>query len=142
MHGYIQDDGSLIPGVDASGWFHTKDSGTLQNGWLHITGRVDNMFISGGENIHPEEIERALMGLDGVHAAIVVAIPSTTWGQRPVAFVRSTHSAAALKQGLRAVLAGFQVPDHIHPWPEDAPGWDGKPPRRWFTDRARSLSMG
>ena len=69
LAGYLTAEG-LSRGVDAAGWYHTGDAGTLEDGWLIPTGRMDQMFISGGENIHPETIERALGGL--VEAAAVV----------------------------------------------------------------------
>lgn len=139
MAGYLQDDGRLLPGTDADGWYHTGDVGTLEDGWLRVTGRKDLMFISGGENIYPEEIERALMGLSGVSAAVVVSVPDETWGARPVAFVQADRPEPALRAALRGVLANFQVPDRIFGWPADAPGWAGKPPRRWFAARAAAL---
>ena len=139
MAGYLRDDGTLDPGVDGEGWYHTGDVGTLEDGWLRVTGRKDLMFISGGENIYPEEIERVLMGIDGVLAAVVVAVPDPTWGRRPVAFVLGQFEEAALRAALRDRLAGFQVPDRVFAWPGDAPGWSGKPPRRWFMARAAEL---
>ena len=142
--GYLQDDGTLDPCRDAEGWFGTRDAGVLEpGGWLRVLGRRDQMFISGGENIHPEEIERALLASPGVAAAAVVPVPHPTWGARPAAFVRALPGipldAAGLQAALRARLEGFKVPDHIFPWPDDAPGWDGKPPRAWLTHRAREL---
>ncbi|MFZ9915138.1 MAG: AMP-binding protein, partial [Phycisphaerales bacterium] len=66
----------------------TRDAGFLDAaGRLHVVGRLDAMFISGGKNIHPEEIERALGSLACVRSACVVAVPHDKWGMRPVAFV-------------------------------------------------------
>ena len=140
MAGYLQDDGTLDPGVDQDGWYHTRDIGTLDAVGLRVTGRKDLMFISGGENIYPEEIERVLMGIPGVQAAVVVAVPDPTWGARPIAFVLGGGDEGSLKAAARQSLAGFQVPDRILPWPEDAPGWRGKPPRRWFAECALGIT--
>lgn len=139
MCGYRTDDGALNVGLDDAGWFHTGDVGVIENGWLRVTGRKDHMFISGGENIHPEEIERAMMNITGVHAAVVVSVPNAKWGARPVAFAKTTHTEDDLLMALRDHLAHFQVPDRVHPWPDDAPGWAGKPPRQWFSQRAAAL---
>ncbi|MEL6341744.1 MAG: o-succinylbenzoate--CoA ligase [Myxococcota bacterium] len=142
MAGYLQDDGRLEPGTDAEGWYHTGDIGTLdEDGFLTVVGRRDLMFISGGENIFPEEIERALMAVPGVEAAVVVAVPDETWGARPVAFIRSPSpiDPTMFHVELSGRLARFKVPDRFLAWPDDAPGWSGKPPRRWFTERARAL---
>ncbi|MFT4974137.1 MAG: O-succinylbenzoic acid--CoA ligase [Myxococcota bacterium] len=140
MAGYLLPGGVLDRGCDEEGWYHTGDIGILEDGgWLRVTGRKDLMFISGGENIYPEEIERALMGLDGVSAAVVVSVGDEKWGARPVAFVQGTFEEGVLRAALRERLAGFMVPDRIFAWPDDAPGWSGKPPRRWFTGCARAL---
>ena len=57
-------------------------------GYLTVIGRRDNRFFSGGETIHPEEIERTLTDHDGVEQAVVVPIPDEEFGQRCVAFVQ------------------------------------------------------
>ena len=59
-----------------------------KKGCLAVTGRRDNMFISGGENIHPEEIEKALLSIKGIVEAIVVPKEDTELGHRPIAFVK------------------------------------------------------
>ena len=81
---------------NADGWFGTNDRGTLINGLLYPSGRVDQMFISGGENIHPEEIEAVLHDL-GIFS-IVVPIPDDRYGERPVAFVLTDMSDVVLQQ--------------------------------------------
>ena len=75
--------------LDEEGWFHTRDLGELdESGYLRIGGRLDNLFISGGENVQPEEIEEALCRLNGVEEAVVVPVSDEEFGARPVAFVR------------------------------------------------------
>ena len=59
-----------------------------KEGYLTVTGRRDNMFISGGENIHPEEIEKALLSIKGIAEAIVVPKEDKEFGQRPIAFIK------------------------------------------------------
>jgi O-succinylbenzoic acid--CoA ligase len=120
--------------LDDAGWFHTGDRGRIDDqDCLTVAGRVDHMFISGGENIHPEEIERALLDLDGVLRAIVVPVSDEEFGQRPVAFVdaleiRSSEWSARLAEQ----LPRFKVPDRFFAWPKrgNAPGI--KPGRRHF----------
>lgn len=75
-------------GDDAVGaWFQTGDLGFLdQQSRLHITGRRDSMFTVGGENLHPERVERELGAVDGATAIIVVPVPDAEYGHRPVAF--------------------------------------------------------
>ena len=69
--GYLLPDGIESPPLEPGGWFRTGDCGHLDdNGILTVTGRADGMFISGGENIHPQEIEEVL----GAHPAVAVAV--------------------------------------------------------------------
>ena len=68
--------------LDEEGWFHTRDLGELdESGYLRIGGRLDNLFISGGENVQPEEIEEALCRLNGVEEAVVVPVSDEEWGK-------------------------------------------------------------
>ncbi len=103
-------------------WFSTGDMGQLNKaGCLTVTGRRDNMFISGGENIHPEEIERELLSIKGITQAIVVPKEDKEFGQRPVAFIRWASKPLAeedLIRCLQAVLPRFKVPVAFFPWPQ------------------------
>src|SRR3712207_445663 len=109
--GYVEGDPVRRP-LDADGWFHTGDLGALdENGYLGVRGRRDNLFVSGGENIQPEEIEEALSGLDGVQDAVVVPVPDLEFGAHPVAFVRAAEGAAdqeILMRALEKVLPRFK----------------------------------
>jgi 2-furoate---CoA ligase len=70
------------------GWYHTGDVGRIDaDGDLWVVGRVDDMIISGGENIHPVEVEEALAGAPGVREVAVIGTPDERWGQRVVACV-------------------------------------------------------
>jgi 2-furoate---CoA ligase len=80
------------PDADAkalrAGWYFTGDMGFVDaDGELYVTGRVDDMIISGGENIHPVEVEEALARHPAVRDVAVVGEPDERWGQRVVAFV-------------------------------------------------------
>ena len=121
---------------DASGWFGTNDRGKLIDGRLYPEGRVDQMFISGGENIHPEEIE-AVLHDQGIFS-IVVPIPDERYGQRPVAFVLTELSDDVRKQihtALTSQLPKFKHPDAIFSWPENVDTY--KPSRRTLQTIAR-----
>lgn len=139
--GYLRD-GEVERPLDGEGWFHTRDLGYLDGrGYLYVTGRKDNRFVSGGENIQPEEVEDALCRMEGVEQAVVVPVPDEEFGERPVAFVRCTGggvSAQELSRALREILPGFMVPDAFYPWPEDAPG-GMKVDRDFFRRRARAM---
>ncbi|ENM5734576.1 o-succinylbenzoate--CoA ligase [Vibrio mimicus] len=81
--------GQLVPLTNEQGWFDSKDLGRWQGNNLLIDGRADNLFISGGENIHCEEIEAVLNQHPQVHVAIVVPVQDSEYGARPVAIIRS-----------------------------------------------------
>ena len=134
--GYWQD-GQIENRCDADGWYATGDRGLIDaDGYLVVLGRRDNMFISGGENIQPEEIEQALMQLDNVLEALVVAVDDDQYGQRPVAFVRMVDgqlpSFDSISKGLRLTLPGHKIPDRIYPWPREATEGVAKPSRAFF----------
>lgn len=125
-------EGGLEQPFDADGWFATGDLGALDTrGRLHVTGRKDRLFISGGENIQPEEIEAALGQLDGVAGAFVVPVPDREFGARPAAFVRTAGEGfdeAALREGLARRIARFKIPVAFYPWPDEL-GGEMKPDR-------------
>ncbi|AOW82136.1 o-succinylbenzoate--CoA ligase [Vibrio mimicus] len=81
--------GQLVPLTNEQGWFDSKDLGRWHGNNLLIDGRADNLFISGGENIHCEEIEAVLNQHPQVHVAIVVPVQDSEYGARPVAIIRS-----------------------------------------------------
>jgi o-succinylbenzoate---CoA ligase len=125
--GYLQNYKIVRP-VNKAGWFATGDIGRLDDeGYLYIIGRKDNMFISGGENIHPEEIERALLRLEGVEEAIVVPFEDKEFGQRPAAFIKPKTGMILRKIDLtclRSMLPNYKIPMRIFDWPtqENSPG--------------------
>lgn len=141
--GYIDTDG-LHPLADADGWFATGDLGGLDaDGTLHVAGRRDRRFVSGGENVHPEAVEQALAGLPGVAQAAVVAVPDAVYGHRSVAFLRRDDGApcdgdaalARLRAALDAqgILPRFMHPARVLDWPQEPGGAAMKPDRRLLT---------
>lgn len=99
----------------------TRDAGFLDAaGRLYVVGRLDAMFISGGKNIHPETIERALCELPSVRAACVVGVPSAKWGMRPVAFVDlRTQTGRLIREMLSERLERHLVPDAVYALPPE-----------------------
>ncbi len=95
-----------------SDWFGTKDLGSFINGKLEILGRKDWMFISGGENIQPEEIERELSGMEQVLEAVVLPIDDPEFGKRPVAVVRAgtPFTLQQMETYLREKLPKYKIP--------------------------------
>ncbi len=112
--------GNITPLVDESGWFDSKDLGEWQGNELMIIGRADNQFISGGENIHCEEIEAALNQIDGVAQSIVVPVEDAEFGFRPVAVVQtgSLMSKQGYEYYLQARLEKFKWPVAYYQLPQ------------------------
>jgi acyl-CoA synthetase (AMP-forming)/AMP-acid ligase II len=102
--------------IDADGWLHTGDLGTMdERGYLRVTGRLKDMIIRGGENIYPREIEAALARHPGVAAAAVVGVPDPGWGEQVAAVITpaaSPPTADELHTHLRALLAPHKTPRH------------------------------
>ena len=104
-------------------WFPTGDIGQLdKEGCLSVTGRRDNMFISAGENIHPEEIEKALLSIKGIVEAIVVPKEDKEFGQRPIVFIKFAGEPLVedyIVRCLQADLPRFKIPIAFFPWPQN-----------------------
>jgi len=119
--------------VTADSYLDTED-GTFDGGWVstgdiarrdaerdyYIVGRTDNMFVSGGENVYPEEIEDVLERHDAVESAGVLPVPHDRWGKVPKALVVGAVSEDELEAHSRANLADFQVP-HQYEFVDELP---------------------
>ena len=97
------------------GWFRTGDLVRMDaDGYVHVAGRRKEMFISGGENVYPAEVENALMGHPGIRECAVVPVPDARWGEVGLAFVVGDDlDGEALRPWLRERLAGYKIPKHI-----------------------------
>jgi O-succinylbenzoic acid--CoA ligase len=134
--GYVEGEKVVQP-FDADGWYSTGDLGSIDaDGYLTVQGRRDNQFISGGENIQPENIERVLLAVPGVVEAVVVPVPSAEYGARSVAFVRMASGdapdAAMLGDAVMQVRPRYEAPVAFYPWPLDASGEGIKISRKEF----------
>ncbi|NLF58948.1 MAG: AMP-binding protein, partial [Candidatus Hydrogenedens sp.] len=114
--------GALDPSRTPNGAFLTNDTGRMDpQARLTVTGRTDTMFISGGENIHPEEIEAALLRLPEILAALVVPVAHPEFGAVPAAFLQTAEGVlpelAALREELARMLPRHALPRHLLPWP-------------------------
>jgi O-succinylbenzoic acid--CoA ligase len=123
FEGFIRSRRIYLP-VDKNGWYHTGDLGRLDlRGNLVVRGRRDNMFICGGENIYPEEIEQHLKNIRQVQDALVVPVADTEFGQRPAAFIKFKKGkkigAENLKTSLAAKIARYKIPISYFSWPQN-----------------------
>jgi len=129
------------------GWYFTGDLGYVDDeGELFLCGRIDDMIISGGENIHPEEVEDILAECDLVARAAVVGLPDERWGQKVVGFIEPADPAAtadALDAHCRAsALARFKRP-RAYVFVERIPrSASGKLLRRFLRDGAYEVLPG
>lgn len=124
--GYIHATDIISP-VDADGWYHTGDAGSLCESRVIVTGRLDRMFISGGENIFPETIEKALLSINQISAARVEPRDDDRFGRVAKAYIRWIEGAVFceqdIKEALKTRLLPFQIPKEIivddkYPFPE------------------------
>jgi len=130
--------------VDSQGWFHTGDLARVdEDGYYFIVGRKKDMFISGGENVYPLEVEQALQAHPGVQAAAVIGFPDPTWGEAGRAYVVLRPGAAATEEALlahlRERLARFKIPRLIRFIPELPLSAAGKVLKGELHERERAL---
>jgi fatty-acyl-CoA synthase len=137
--GYLDDPGATAIAL-ADGWLHTGDVlRATPRGWF-VCGRKKEMFISGGENVYPAEVEIAICEHPEVAEAAVVAIPDDKWGEVGVAFVvprEASLSPDALRTFVRERLAGYKVPKVIRVEPELPRTPLGKIDKKALAERAR-----
>ena len=116
--GYWRDPARTAEVVDADGWLHTGDLALRDaDDAYRICGRRKEMYISGGENVFPGEVEAALADCAGVQEAVVVGVPDAKWGEVGCAFVvaRAGHALGEreLVAAARLRLAGYKVPRRV-----------------------------
>ncbi len=118
MRGYHHAPEATAHAIDADGWYHTGDLGSMDaDGYVRIEGRVKDMIIRGGENIYPREIEDALDSHPAIAEAAVVGIPDEKWGEVVAAYVRlapgqAEPSTDELRAHCRDRLAPYKTPLH------------------------------
>jgi len=118
MRGYYNQPEETARVVDADGWLHSGDIGTLDaDGYLAITGRLKDMIIRGGENVYPREVEEFLLHLDGVLDVQVVGVASRKYGEEVGAFVRLKEGATLTPEDVRDACRGrishYKIPKFV-----------------------------
>ncbi len=104
--------------IDEDGWLHTGDLGSIDDeGYLHLTGRLKELIIRGGENIMPGEIEAAISEMDNIANVKVIGVPSDFFGEEVIACIRTKEGASfdeeETRQRLLKKLAKFKIPSHF-----------------------------
>jgi fatty-acyl-CoA synthase len=116
--GYYKNQDATREAVDSKGYFHTGDLARYDSeGYFFIVGRKKDMFISGGENVYPPEIEKALYEHPAVLMCAVIGMPDDHWGEVGVAcVVRKPVTSVEeedLLQFLKTRLAAYKVPKRV-----------------------------
>lgn len=118
MLGYLDDPEATAAAIDADGWLHTGDIGVLDaNGNLRITDRLKDMYICGGFNVYPAEIEQVLARMDGVADAAVIGVPDERLGEVGRAYLVTRPGADLDEESViaytREYLANFKAPRSV-----------------------------
>lgn len=118
MQGYWDDDEKTNEAVDADGWMHTGDLGTLdEEGWLRITGRVKDMLIRGGENVYPREVEEFLYRHPKIQEVQVFGIPDSVLGEDVAAWIQLREGEQCTLEEIREFCQGeiahYKIPRHV-----------------------------
>jgi len=116
--GYFGDPEATAGLLDEEGWFHTGDLARHDEEWyFYIVDRKKDMFISGGENVYPVEIEKALYEHPAVHMCAVVSTPDPKWGEVGLACVVLKPGATTTEEELIAFLqerlARYKIPKRV-----------------------------
>jgi o-succinylbenzoate---CoA ligase len=131
--GYRRDPGATADAF-VDGWFRTRDAGVLADGRLTVTGRLDDVLITGGVNVPPAPVEAALRAHPDVADAVVFGRPDDEWGERVVAAVvpapGTTPTLAALRAWVTERLGVPSAPRELRLIEEIPTLHTGKPDRR------------
>ncbi len=118
MLGYLDDPEATAAAIDADGWLHSGDIGAVDEaGNLRITDRLKDMYICGGFNVYPAEVEQVLARMDGVADAAVIGVPDQRLGEVGRAFVVTRPGSELDEESViaytREHLANFKVPRSV-----------------------------
>ncbi|MEH3033527.1 MAG: AMP-binding protein [Aeromicrobium erythreum] len=139
------------PAADAAafrdGWFRTGDLGVVdEHGYVYVTGRSSDMFISGGSNVHPRDIEEKILAHGAVDEVAVLGVPDEKWGEVGVAVcvLREglTLDAAELRAWLGQRMARYKLPHHVLFWDALPKSGYGKVVKRTIRDTLREQAWG
>ncbi|MFI6870542.1 FadD3 family acyl-CoA ligase [Nocardia sp. NPDC050406] len=118
MRGYLNDPKATAETIDADGWLHTGDVAVIdERGYMKVTDRLKDMYISGGFNVYPAEVEQAMARLDGVAETAVIGVPDERMGEVGKVYVVRKPGAELTTEDVLAhaktLLANFKVPRYV-----------------------------
>lgn len=115
--GYFRNPEETAANLTPDGFLKTGDVVRRdEEGYLYVVDRKKNMYISGGENVYPAEVERALYNAPGVRAAVVVSVPDGKWGEAGKAFIVPAEAPPTVEQLIsycKTTLAGYKIPKYF-----------------------------
>ena len=141
MLGYLDDPAATKEAIDDGGWLHTGDIGRLDaDGYLTITDRLKDMYICGGFNVYPAEVEQVLARLDEVAESVVIGIPDARLGEVGKAFIVTKPGMQLAESDVlahcRERLANFKVPRQVEFRSELPRNPSGKPLKRLLREES------
>ncbi|WP_083929784.1 AMP-binding protein [Catelliglobosispora koreensis] len=142
MLGYLDDPAETAKAIDTQGWLHTGDVGKLDDGgYLTITDRLKDMYICGGFNVYPAEVEQVIARLEGVAENVVIGIADHRLGEVGKAFVVPRPGFSLTEQEViehcRASLANYKLPRQVE-FRADLPrNTTGKPLKRLLREETK-----
>lgn len=118
MKGYYKDPDATAKAIDKEGWFHTGDLGMkLENGYFKFVGRLKEIYITGGFNVYPAEVESFLFSHPKIKQAYVIGVPDRIMGDVGMAFVELKEGISCTKVEIleycRGKIANFKIPKYI-----------------------------
>ena len=118
MKGYYKMPEATFQVIDKNGYLHSGDLGFKdEKGNFHITGRIKDMIIRGGENIYPREVEEYLRGIEAIKDVQVVGIPSAKYGEEVAAFIILKDGALLTEEEVldfcRGRISRYKIPTHL-----------------------------
>jgi fatty-acyl-CoA synthase len=129
------------------GWFRTGDLGHMdEEGFVYITGRASDMYISGGSNIYPREIEEKILTHPGIGEVAVLGVPDPVWGEVGVAVCVAREGSTPLSEAEMAAFLGPKVPRYKMPkrfffWEALPKSGYGKIPKRMVRDELEARGL-
>ncbi|WP_066016620.1 FadD3 family acyl-CoA ligase [Endozoicomonas atrinae] len=118
MQGYFENPEATAEAIDANGWLHTGDIGVMdEQGYLKITDRMKDMFITGGFNVYPAEIENLMSNHKAIAQVAVVGVPDERMGEVAMAYIIPVSGESLSKDDVvtwcRQEMANYKVPRHV-----------------------------
>jgi acyl-CoA synthetase (AMP-forming)/AMP-acid ligase II len=147
MQGYLDNPEETARAITDDGWLKTGDVGVMdEDGYVRITDRIKDMFIVGGFNCYPAEIENSLCSMPGVARAAVIGVPDERMGEVARAYIVTTADAALDEAGIiqwcRDNMANYKVPRSVRFLREFPMNAGGKVLKNELRELARTEARG